>query len=76
MSNFKEQPSVRPEVDVKIIGNVAQAVGGTSGRTFGLIPVKATVDLPDASKLPDGSLAYDLTASKLKIVIAGAWVVV
>jgi hypothetical protein len=76
MSNFKEKPFVREEVDVQVIGGVARGQGGKGGRSLGLISLKATTDLPDASKLPDGSLVYDLTAAKLKIVVAGTWVIV
>lgn len=74
MSNFKVEPFVREEYKVRVIDGVAQGQGGKIGKTLGIVSQFATVDLPDASKLPDGVLAYDLTVSKLKIVIAGAWV--
>lgn len=74
MSNFKVKPYVREEYKVRVIDGIAQGQGGKVGRMLGFVSQFNTADLPDASKLPDGVLAYDLTDSKLKIVIAGAWV--
>lgn len=74
MSDYIVKPFVREEYKVRVIDGVAQGQGGKIGKTLGIISQYATADLPDASKLPDGVLAYDLTASKLKITIAGAWV--
>jgi hypothetical protein len=76
MSTNKFKPQVRPETDIKSIDGMAQGLGGKASKSIGLVKLYATADLPDAAKVPAGSLAYDTTASKLKIAVGGSWVVI
>lgn len=74
MSDFKVNPQVRPERKVKQFDGVAQGTGGLSGSSSGLVGLYATADLPAASDLPNGCLAFDTTVTGLKITISGSWV--
>lgn len=74
MSTSKVKQQVRPEQKVRKINKLAQADSGRSRKMDGLVPFYATASLPDAAQLPDGVLAFDTTAAKLKITSAGAWI--
>jgi len=74
MSNFKEKQQVRPESKVKVIGEVAQGLGGRSKNAVGIVGLFAAASMPDASAHPDGVLAYNTTTSKLQITVSGSWV--
>lgn len=74
MSTNKVKQQVRPSTKVRKINKIAQADTGRFSRSEGLISFYATVDLPVATKLPDGFLAFDSTVAKLKITSGGVWV--
>ena len=68
------KPLIKECTKVKLVdGNMVGATG-LSGKVTGTIKVLATVDFPVASSLPEGTLMFDSTAGKLKIIVAGAWV--
>lgn len=74
MSNSKVKQQVRPEQDVKIINKLPHGESGLSRKLTGIVPLYATADLPDASKLPDGVLCIDSTLNKVMFTKNGAWV--
>lgn len=71
MSEHKVKQQVRPETNIRKIGKVAHGTGGKGSIMIGLVEVLATADLP--ADAPIGSLAYDSTASALKIKLSGGW---
>lgn len=73
MSNFFSKQQVRPETNVRQINGLARAVGGKASKVQGLVSFYAAADLPSASGVEDGVLAYNLTTSKLQITVSGAW---
>ena len=74
MSNFETKQQVRPEANVRKVGNVARGTGGKGSQLVGLIDQALTADLPDAADVGNGVLMYNLTTSKLQITISGSWV--
>jgi len=75
MSDSKQKQMVRPEVNVRVVGEHAQAESGISRRLGGLVSIYATTAaMPDATKLPDGIIAIDEQVNKLKYTKNGAWV--
>jgi len=74
MAGNQDYKGVRPESTVRKIKGVVQAEGGIQSKATGLILVAATADLPDPAKLPEGSTVFDSTESKMKIVVAGAYI--
>jgi len=73
MSNFETKQQVRPESNIRQVNGLARGVGGKGSKTVGLVSTYATADLPDATDLECGILAYNLTTSKLQITISGSW---
>lgn len=76
MSTSKVKQQVRPEQKVRKINKVAQGEHGLGKKSDGLVPFYATADLPSASGLPDGCLAFDISAVALKMTASGSWVAV
>lgn len=74
MSSNKVKQQVRPVQKVIKVNKLPQAHTGRSRKNDGVIPFYATADLPVATNLPNGILAFDTTAAKLKITSGGSWV--
>jgi hypothetical protein len=72
MSKFK--PQVRDESKVRVVEGLARGGHGLSGKSIGVVSMYATADLPVASGLEDGLLAFDTTKAKLQITVSGSWV--
>ena len=73
MSNFEVKQQVRPESNIRQVNGLARGVGGKGSMTVGLVSLYANADMPDASDLEDGILAFNTTSGKLQIVVSGAW---
>ena len=73
MSTNQVKQQVRPEAKVKVINGNMQATGGISRKAVGVVGLYETADLPSASGVGCGVLAYNITTNKLQITVSGTW---